>query len=42
VIRKEFGLDVARAVLGHEVVDTTTIYAERDGTLAASAMERIG
>jgi integrase len=42
MLRKEFGLDVARAVLGHEDVDTTAIYAERDGNLAATAMERIG
>ena len=42
MIRKEFGLDVARAVLGHSDVDTTTIYAERDAGLAAIAMEKIG
>ena len=41
-LRKEFGLDVARAVLGHCDADTTTIYAERDATLAADAMERVG
>ena len=41
-IRKEFDIDTARAVLGHEDVDTTIIYAERDGALASSAMERIG
>jgi integrase len=41
-IRKEFGLDVARAVLGHSDATTTTIYAERDHALAASAMGRLG
>ena len=40
--RKEFGLDTARAVLGHSDVGTTTIYAERDRSLAAAAMERVG
>ncbi len=32
-LRKEFGLDVARAVLGHADAATTTIYAERDAAL---------
>jgi site-specific recombinase XerD len=41
-IRKRFDIETARAVLGHEDVDTTTIYAERDGELASSAMEQIG
>lgn len=41
-LRAEFGLDVARAVLGHDDAGTTTIYAERDGKLAATAMERQG
>jgi integrase len=41
-LRKEFGLDVARAVLGHSDADTTTIYAERDRGLAVAAMERVG
>jgi integrase len=41
-LRKEFGLDVARAVLGHSDAATTTIYAERDRSLAAEAMGRVG
>ena len=41
-LRKEFGLDVARAVLGHSSPVVTEIYAEMDGAKAAAAMERIG
>jgi integrase len=42
MIRRESGLDAARAVLGHSDADTTTIYAERDRALAVGAMERVG
>jgi integrase len=42
MIRKEFGVEVARAVLGHSDVATTTIYAERDRSLCFTAMERLG
>jgi integrase len=41
-LRKEFGLDVARVVLGHSSAAVTEIYAEIDGTKAAEAMERAG
>ncbi len=41
-IRKEFGLDVTRAILGHASVDVTEIYAERDSGQAIEAMARIG
>jgi integrase len=41
-LRKEFGLDVARVVLGHSSAAVTEIYAEIDGTKAAEAMERVG
>jgi integrase len=41
-IRRELGLDVARALLGHTDVNTTTIYAERDDSLARAAMEKLG
>ncbi len=41
-IRKEFGLDVARAVLGHSSPVVTEIYAERDEMAAARAMEQVG
>jgi integrase len=42
VIRREFGLDVARAVLGHSSADTTEIYAERDTAIASNAIARLG
>ena len=41
-IRKELGLDTARALLGHSDSTTTEIYAEKDLDLARSAMERFG
>jgi integrase len=41
-LRKEFGLDVARAVLGHSSPVVTEVYAELDGAKAAEAMERVG
>jgi integrase len=41
-LRKEFGLDTARAVLGHASPVVTEIYAELDGRQAAEAMLRIG
>jgi integrase len=41
-LRKEFGLDVARAVLGHSSAAVTEIYAELDMAKASEAMGRIG
>ncbi len=41
-LRKEFGIEVARAVLGHSTLVTTDIYAERDEAQARLAMERSG
>ena len=41
-LRREFGLDVARAVLGHHSLAITAIYAELDLAKAAEAMARIG
>ena len=41
-LRREFGLDVARAVLGHSSPAVTEIYAELDWAKAVEAMERIG
>jgi integrase len=37
-VAKEFGLDVARAVLGHAVIETTLKYALADVSKAAAAM----
>jgi integrase len=41
-LRREFGLDVARAVLGHSSPVVTEIYAEIDLAKAKEAMERTG
>lgn len=41
-LRKEFGLDVTRAVLGHSSTIVTEMYAELDGTKAAEAMGQVG
>jgi hypothetical protein len=41
-IRREAGLDTARAVLGHRSPSTTEIYAELDLGRAVELMERIG
>ena len=41
-LRREFGLDVARAVLGHSSPVVTEVYAELDGAKAATAMEKVG
>ena len=41
-IRREFGLDVARAVLGHSSVMPTQVYAEQDVAKAMEAMGRVG
>ena len=42
LLRRECGMDAARAVLGHSDITTTAIYAERDASLADVAMERFG
>jgi integrase len=41
-IRKRFGLEAAQVALGHSQADVTQIYAERDLTLAAEVMRKIG
>jgi integrase len=41
-LRKAFGLDVARAVLGHSSPAVTEVYAELDMTKAAEAMGQVG
>jgi hypothetical protein len=41
-LRKEFGLDVARVILGHSSSSVTEIYAEVDHAKAISVMEQVG
>ncbi|RPI64315.1 MAG: site-specific integrase [Planctomycetaceae bacterium] len=41
-LRKEFGLDTARIILGHRSLAVTTIYAEADHDKALEAMSRVG
>lgn len=41
-IRKEIGLEAARAVLGHSSAQVTEIYAELDRELAEKTMSRLG
>jgi integrase len=42
LLRREFNIDVARAVLGHSGPTITERYAERDEALAVEAMLRVG
>jgi integrase len=42
LLRKEFGLDTSRVVLGHASPVVTEVYAELDEAKAVAAMERIG
>ena len=41
-LRKEFGLDVARVILGHSSPAVTEVYAEVDREKAIAVMERVG
>jgi integrase len=41
-LRKEFGIEAARVVLGHRSALVTEIYAEADRGRAAEIMERVG
>jgi integrase len=41
-IRREFGLDAARVVLGHRSPGITEVYAELDANKATEVMERLG
>jgi integrase len=41
-VRHRFGLEASRAVLGHESVDTTLIYAEEDRDEAKRIMREVG
>ena len=41
-LRKEFGIEAARVILGHSSGNTTEIYAELDNKKAADIMSKIG
>lgn len=41
-IRREFGIETARAVLGHSSIATSELYAEMDDSKAREAIARIG
>jgi integrase len=41
-IRRQFGLEACRTILGHSTSDVTQIYAERDFDAARSVMAKIG
>lgn len=41
-LRKEFGLDVARIILGHRSAAITEVYAEKDMQKAFKIMEKVG
>ncbi len=41
-IRKEFGLDTARIILGHRSAVITEVYAELDQQKALEAIVRVG
>jgi integrase len=42
VIRREFGEESARILLGHSKLKTTRLYEEADRAKAIEAMERVG
>jgi integrase len=42
LLRKEFGVDTARVILGHSTPVVTEVYAELDEAKAFAAMERVG
>ena len=41
-LRAEFGLDVARTILGHAKIDSTQLYAEQDHARAMEVTAKIG
>jgi integrase len=41
-LRKEFGIEAARVVLGHRTAAVTEVYAEMDHAKASSIMGRVG
>ncbi len=42
LVRKQFGIEAAGAVLGHSRLSVTEVYAERDHTLAAEVASKVG
>jgi site-specific recombinase XerC len=42
IIRKEYGIEAARAIIGHSRMTTTEVYAEIDRIKAAGVMAKIG
>lgn len=41
-LRLEYGIEVARVILGHSSLDTTGIYAEEDRQRALSVIGKVG
>ncbi|MBX3396774.1 MAG: tyrosine-type recombinase/integrase [Phycisphaerae bacterium] len=41
-VRKEYGIEAARVMLGHQHVGVTEVYAERDTAVAAVVAQKIG
>ena len=41
-LRREFGLEAARIILGHHSVAITEVYAEKDEQQALEAMAKVG
>jgi integrase len=41
-LRREFGIETARVILGHTSIGTTAIYAEADRQKAVQAVEKVG
>ncbi|WP_261342182.1 tyrosine-type recombinase/integrase [Pseudobythopirellula maris] len=41
-VRKQFGLEAAQVICGHQSADVTQIYAERDVSLAKEVARKVG
>jgi len=41
-LRRQFGIETARIILGHRSAAITEVYAELDQAKAAEAMKRVG
>jgi hypothetical protein len=42
VLRKEYGIEVAKIILGHATLSATLVYGERDLAKAREVVEKIG